>query len=546
MSEILFQYERISPTTWVYISSLMTIGLFFKFGRLWSVRNLDLLLLIALAPGLLMVVQGEKLRRTVPETIPEVQPTASENSASPPSEEQTPPAETELEPFLVVPEADGDVTPGSLESDEPREGTDFAVPLENGIPEDPADLVGLESVEGPAASAEVLPENVIEGRRVEAAGYIWLFVVGLLLLGRLLVDANMVRRPLLEPNLTSGGMVFLGCALLVFLMANVITGSATNDDLYGPATARDFMARRDTSGDEDALAKHGPGLRVISMLPSISTNALVEPPEGLPRTQQEKFAEEVTAKSMAILSHLAIVVGMVMIGYWHFGNIKMGIGAATLYLLMPYTAEMTGRVAHALPGALLIWAIATYRRPLVSGMFFGLAAGVIYYPLFLLPLWCSFYWQRGLARFAGGVLAMLAILSLSLVFTSEDFASFWLQFKAQFGLHAPAMDALEGIWRFAWDSAYRIPILAAFIALSGTLALWPPRKNFGTLLSCSGVVMLAVQFWTGYYGGGGTIMAWYLPLLLLTVFRPNLEDRVAISVLDKGQWPRLAKVNQAA
>ena len=26
-------------------------------------------------------------------------------------------------------------------------------------------------------------------------------------------------------------------------------------------------------------------------------------------------------------------------------------------------------------------------------------------------------------------------------------------------------------------------------------------------------------------------MAWYLPLLLLTMFRPNLEDRVAVSSL---------------
>ena len=69
MSDILFQYERISPVTWVYVSSLMTVGLFFKFGRLWSVRNLDLLLLIALAPGLLMVVQGEKLRRSLPENV---------------------------------------------------------------------------------------------------------------------------------------------------------------------------------------------------------------------------------------------------------------------------------------------------------------------------------------------------------------------------------------------------------------------------------------------------------------------------------------------
>jgi hypothetical protein len=156
----------------------------------------------------------------------------------------------------------------------------------------------------------------------------------------------------------------------------------------------------------------------------------------------------------------------------------------------------------------------------------------------------SFYWQRGLARFIAGVVAMMTIVALSLIFTSADMASFWLQFKAMFGIRSPAMEGLQGIWRVAWDPAYRVPILAAFIALSGTLALWPPRKNLGTLLSCSGAIMLAAQFWHGY--GGGTFMAWYLPLVLLTVFRPNLEDRVAIAVLDKGRWPRLANMSRAA
>src|SRR2546421_8544871 len=55
MSEILFQYEKINPATWVYLSSLLMIGLYFQFNRFWSVRNLDLVLLILLAPGLLMV-----------------------------------------------------------------------------------------------------------------------------------------------------------------------------------------------------------------------------------------------------------------------------------------------------------------------------------------------------------------------------------------------------------------------------------------------------------------------------------------------------------
>ena len=58
MNEILFQYYRINPTTWVYIASLMMIALYFKFSRFWSVRNLDLVLLILLAPGLLIAQYG--------------------------------------------------------------------------------------------------------------------------------------------------------------------------------------------------------------------------------------------------------------------------------------------------------------------------------------------------------------------------------------------------------------------------------------------------------------------------------------------------------
>ena len=58
MSDILFHYYRVNPTTWFYLSSLLSIALFFKFNRLWSMRNLDLLGLILLAPGLLAVEYG--------------------------------------------------------------------------------------------------------------------------------------------------------------------------------------------------------------------------------------------------------------------------------------------------------------------------------------------------------------------------------------------------------------------------------------------------------------------------------------------------------
>src|SRR4051812_28120277 len=63
MSEILFHYQKIDPTTWVYVSSLLMFGLFFQFNRFWSVRNLDLVLLILLAPGLLMVNEARDLTK---------------------------------------------------------------------------------------------------------------------------------------------------------------------------------------------------------------------------------------------------------------------------------------------------------------------------------------------------------------------------------------------------------------------------------------------------------------------------------------------------
>src|SRR3989337_2849378 len=64
-----------------------------------------------------------------------------------------------------------------------------------------------------------------EADRVAYAGYIWLFAVSGVFLLRLLLDAFMVRRPLLDPNLTVGGLTFFGISLFVFLMAHVVTGT---------------------------------------------------------------------------------------------------------------------------------------------------------------------------------------------------------------------------------------------------------------------------------------------------------------------------------
>jgi hypothetical protein len=440
MSDILFHYYRVNPTTWFYLSSLLSIALFFKFNRLWSMRNLDLVGLILFAPGLLAVEYG-----------------------------------------------------------------------------------------GYKASAAA-----------QQMGFLWIFAVTAAFLLRMLFDSLMVRRPLLEPNLSVGGLIFLGVSLLVFLLANVITTRPQRDDVAGAAAAT-RLESRDANVDADQLARLGPGYPLLFLLPQISTQRIFSPEassDGADAGEgNRRVIHETTARVMAILSQVAIVAGMIAIGWLHFENARLGIAAAVLYLLLPYTAIMTGRVDHALPGALLVWAAAAYRRPLVSGGLIGLAIGTIYYPVFLLPLWCSFYWERGIRRFLLGISTAVLLLVFALWFTSPSAAVFLGQLRQMFGWIFPNEVSLEGFWALPFnDAVFRLPVLAAFIAMMATLAIWPSPKNLGTLLSCSAAVLLGSQFWKAH--NGGLFMAWFLPLLLLVVFRPNLENRVALLVLDAEWFPK--------
>jgi hypothetical protein len=480
MSDFLLYYERVSPTTWVYLSSLLIISLFFKFNRLWSVRNLDLIGLILLAPGLLFVIYGQ----------------------------------------------------------------------EKGTP------------------------------AYEQTGYIWLFVIAGLFLVRMLLDPMMVRRPLLEPNLSVGGLTFLGLSLLIFLMANVAADKPTESPEIGHVIAEATDAQTnesataapvETNSDkpenavaEEPLALYGPGYPWVFEIFQLPTRFLfqgnhqAESSALPPAAESQTSLKLATTRTVAIFSYLAVVIGLVVIGYRHFDNIKTGIAAAVLYLLLPYTAILTGRymdtaahigqVYHVLLAAFLVWAIAMYRRPLISGILLGLAIGMFYYPIFLLPLWCSFYWKRGGLRFVAGVVSMLVLLVAVLYFHHYG-PSFTADLRQMFGWIFPRMENLKGFWHLNFnDPVYRIPVLAAFVALCITLTIWPAQKNLGTLMSCSAAVMLGTQFWHPL--GGGQLLGWYLPLALLTIFRPNLEDRVALSVL--GPWsfakrkPHLSAVDKAA
>jgi hypothetical protein len=97
--------------------------------------------------------------------------------------------------------------------------------------------------------------------------------------------------------------------------------------------------------------------------------------------------------------------------------------------------------------------------------------------------------------------------------------------KAMFGANVFSMKTSSGFWSFH-EPIYRIPVIVAFLVGCFSMFIWPSQKNLGMLLSGTTAVMIAIMFW--YDPGTGIYhMGWFLPLLLLTIFRPNLDDRVA-------------------
>jgi hypothetical protein len=483
MNYLLFFYQRPEPATWVLLSSFLLLSIYFVFQRFFSIRNLDVVLLLLLSPGLLMVYEGRKIRFDEPSNLSDQQLVSS-----------NPPQSTANRFYWIAKQQ--------------AEGTDSDKILPSPAQYEPA----------------VEAKTLLDADSLEFYGFVALLFACALLTIRMLIDPALVRRPMLVPNLNIGGLSFIGVCLFLFLMSIVVTSTPHEQEVRGPQL--------------------GPGYAFLNMLPQLPTTPEVSPDlleiQPLESSRRTRWLPNI-ARFLAVVSNLVIVVSIIGIGYWHFDNTKTGIGCAVMYLLLPYTAQMAGNLEHAMPAAFMTLALLAYRQPLIAGCLMGLAAGLVYYPLFLLPLWISFYWKRGLSHWVIGVCASLVLLVGLLLL--QGWQEFLDHLRVMFGVWLPRMDGLKGIWGPGGIQAdYRLPVLVGFILLSGSYAIWPSRKNLGTLMSGTAVVMLAAQFWHGF--GGGLFMAWFLPFVLLTIFRPNVDDRVAATVVRTGRRLSLSRRNR--
>jgi hypothetical protein len=335
-------------------------------------------------------------------------------------------------------------------------------------------------------------------------GYVWLVGATGYFFARCLFDLALVRRPALSPNLNLSGLAWLAGTLYVSLVAV----AARHPDDRPPDARPERGDRSPTVIDE--------GLKSVIKVEEPDLRLWVE-------------------RALTLTCHLAVVAGLILIGWRHFDDVHAGMAAATFYLLLPYThllmpgrAPGFGRWDHTWPTALMVWAVLAYRLPTVSGCLIGLAAGSVFFPVVTFPAWLSFYWKRGARRFgvAFAVSAGLCLAAVSVLLLAEDPAlaklqSAWSLSGWQPWSQPPANT--YGVWQGpGWSIhwAYRLPIFIVYATFLVATLFWPSPKNLAHVLALSAAALLGLEFW--YADRGGVHVLWYLPFLLLLTFRPNL------------------------
>ncbi|MEW4487816.1 hypothetical protein AB1L42_07015 [Thalassoglobus sp. JC818] len=413
--DLLLPNFDVNQPTWFYLSLLLIVAVYFRFMRVFSLRNLDLALLLSASPGLLFVA------------------------------------------------AESDVT--------------------------------------------------------QTLGHVWLFVVACTFLVRMLVDPLLGRRPYLGQNLNTHGLAFLCFSVFAFLMTQAITSSLPRTTEVTIERAEKLVSRTATDPSEDAAQQvaSGPATAVLA------TIALIFEDFGPP--------------FLAILAHAAVITGLWFVGRNLFGDKSIGVAMATLYLLLPCTAYNVGEFNHVLPAALITWAFVAFRKPIVSGVLLGLACGTLVFPLFLLPIWAAFYGRKGAPKFVMALTGVAVVLLLSLALTSIDSESFFQKTIGTINVPLAVLSQSEfssGFWKEAnYVSPYRWPVMALYFIMVTLMTLFPGRRNVEVLLAQSAAAVIGTQLW--YTQQGGVYLLWYVPLLLMVIFRPRLPHLQFTQDLDDEQ-----------
>jgi hypothetical protein len=246
----------------------------------------------------------------------------------------------------------------------------------------------------------------------------------------------------------------------------------------------------------------------------------------LPNSLKGELPQVIARRVLAALAHVALVLGLLGIGWRLFERPITGMAMAACYLLLPYTRMALVDSGQLISAALIIAAVFWYTRPALAGVLIGLAAGWIPACLGLIALWCGFYRGRGALRFtlvAAGSVTACALVAHWIPGLAEWSRALGARSIVEVGILPQFEPGAAGSFWASIDSSFRLPVLIAYVLLVICTMLWPAEKNLAELIALSGALLVASQFW--YLDKGGALVMLYLPLAIAMMFRPTLAVR---------------------
>jgi hypothetical protein len=244
-----------------------------------------------------------------------------------------------------------------------------------------------------------------------------------------------------------------------------------------------------------------------------------------------------SAQSVVLVFDLLAMLGLFLFGT-KYADSTTGVLLALVFALCPYVigagAGGLQWASHIAAIPFVVFALVYVSRPLLAGLLLGFGCGMLFYPVFLVPLWLGFYIKSSgrtaalkfIAGFAlVGILCLLMILALTEpggeyagMSSIEAFLSDTVvqqQFREGYGTSEFSFwGQYPTICKWA-----KAPTSILFLLFCLVVGFIPRRMDIKRLVALTASVLVATQFVQSH--GGGSYIGFYIAPFIITLFGLN-------------------------
>lgn len=365
------------------------------------------------------------------------------------------------------------------------------------------------------------------------------------------------KPPDISPRLGRRGLQILLVAVLLLDFVQCFANPPDDAGIYSNLGARrwvetgtlpygDPMLKGADSPAHGAAATYGPVLLAAHVPYQVLVGAHENAPDLDPMDREAYVRPPHLASQLCCFTFFLIGVVALWKTVEGLAGPERGLGAAILYASSPYVLGLGGDeffagglmyISHIAPSAVMTLAFLFHRRPFLCGALVAAAAGMLYYPAFLVPAWFGYrLWKRdGWLGFLAGFAAVGALLAAVVILGThtepgENPVKLFLQSTLEHQEGAGGDQYGESPFSF-WGthpglaSVFHTPLFgsgslfkATFFAYASLCigSFWMARgRTLVQLAAMLAMLAAALQLWKSH--ATGTYVEWYSPFLLIAL-----------------------------